>query len=108
MMTLWLMWRGFEPLDGSSGVKVESSDFIRTRKDSKRFITTELLPKFIQQWMNGKRRGGTWDNAESAQRAELDRMLGRKSRDNVFASPVELLLGEHHRYVWRYCGKGAV
>src|SRR5438034_8402628 len=53
----WLFFGCLIRVFRSVGVKAKSSDFIRMREDGKKFITTELLPKFIQQWKNGKRRG---------------------------------------------------
>jgi hypothetical protein len=104
----WLFFGCLTRVFRSLSIGVKSDDFIRTKEDGTKVITTKLLPDFMQQWRNGRRRGGTWESAENAQRAELDRILGRKTRNNVFSSPIESLLEDHRRCVWRCCGEGSL
>jgi hypothetical protein len=106
----WLFFGCLARVFRSVGVKTKPSDFIRVGKDGKKFLTTEPLLKFIQQWKNGKRRGGTWDSDEGRQQSELDNMFGRRRKNSkgVFPSPVESLLEEYSRHMWKYCGKEAV
>lgn len=99
----WLFFGCLITVFRSVGVEVQTADFIRTTEDGSKYITTKMLPEFVQRWRTGPRKGGTWANTKRLETAHLNSYLGRKIH-----SPVKSILEDHCRYMARYCGDAGV
>ena len=100
----WLYFGCLISVFGLAGIEVKTCDFVRETEKGEKIITTKLLPRFIQDWMN---REGMHDDryrtlAPDHFREKLDES-GKRDRGPI----VEKILRRVLFFVERYCNQKA-
>ena len=97
----WLYFGCLISVFGHVGIKVVTKDFIRQTSNGDKYVTTRLLPKFIQKWKDKDWRSEEVRDAPHRSRQERDqeKILQRR------AASIKEILDEVVTYAKRYCGE---